>query len=179
MLKGQDLLDFVSINKDTFTKAELVKSSGYVKDNGKLFFTDFYISLLRAKIQKTANNNPSKNKTISKAICIIKSLNAIQNESGSSAFFYTNTFSNFTITKHSKDSFRLIQVSYNDEHIVTVLNNKISIERGIKKTKFVKEFLNRFLQHFAGVKLFQKQDQWYISSPGSDDLIYFADVEMI
>jgi hypothetical protein len=54
MLKGSSLLDFVSdkmslINRGELTRTEMIKDAGYVYDNGKAMYTQFYTELLNAK----------------------------------------------------------------------------------------------------------------------------------
>lgn len=47
-LTGQSLLNFVEENKDK-SKTELVLNAGYIHDNGKPAFVEFYTELLKAK----------------------------------------------------------------------------------------------------------------------------------
>lgn len=54
MLKGQSLLDFVAdkmplIERGELTRTDMVKDAGYVYDNGKAMYVDFYTELLNAK----------------------------------------------------------------------------------------------------------------------------------
>lgn len=54
MLKGSSLLDFVSdkmslINRGELTRTDMIKDAGYVYDNGKAMYTEFYTELLNAK----------------------------------------------------------------------------------------------------------------------------------
>jgi nuclear transport factor 2 (NTF2) superfamily protein len=54
MLKGDSLLDFVNdkmplINRGELTRTEMIKDAGYVYDNGKAMYVDFYTELLNAK----------------------------------------------------------------------------------------------------------------------------------
>ena len=54
MLKGDSLLDFVSekmplVNRGELTRTDMIKDAGYVYDNGKAMYVDFYTELLNAK----------------------------------------------------------------------------------------------------------------------------------
>jgi hypothetical protein len=54
MLKGDSLLDFVNdkmplINRGELTRTEMIKDAGYVYDNGKAMYVDFYTELLNAR----------------------------------------------------------------------------------------------------------------------------------
>jgi hypothetical protein len=54
MLKGSSLLDFVNdkmslINRGELTRTDMIKDAGYVYDNGKAMYTEFYTELLNAK----------------------------------------------------------------------------------------------------------------------------------
>lgn len=54
MLKGQSLLDFVNERQDLLdqgkiTRTELILEAGYVYDNGKPMYTEYYTELLNAK----------------------------------------------------------------------------------------------------------------------------------
>ena len=54
MLKGDSLLDFVSdkmqlVNRGELTRTDMIKDAGYVYDNGKAMYTQFYTELLNAK----------------------------------------------------------------------------------------------------------------------------------
>jgi hypothetical protein len=54
MLKGSSLLDFVNdkmslINRGELTRTDMIKDAGYVYDNGKPMYTQFYTELLNAK----------------------------------------------------------------------------------------------------------------------------------
>jgi len=46
---GQALLDYVNENTANVSRTQLAIDAGYVYDNGKPMFTDFYTELLRAK----------------------------------------------------------------------------------------------------------------------------------
>lgn len=48
---GQQLIDYVNENTDHVSRTQLVINSGYVYDNGKPQFVDFYTELLKAKEQ--------------------------------------------------------------------------------------------------------------------------------
>jgi hypothetical protein len=54
MLKGDSLLDFVNdkmslINRGELTRTEMIKDAGYIYDNGKPMYTEFYTELLNAR----------------------------------------------------------------------------------------------------------------------------------
>lgn len=54
MLTGNSLLSYVNdnqerINRGELTRTELIKDAGYVYNNGKAMYVDFYTELLRAK----------------------------------------------------------------------------------------------------------------------------------
>jgi hypothetical protein len=54
MLKGQALLDHVAeytplIERGEMTRTEMIKDAGYVYDNGKPMYTEFYTELLNAR----------------------------------------------------------------------------------------------------------------------------------
>ena len=54
MLKGDSLVDFVSekmplVNRGELTRTDMIKDAGYVYDNGKAMYVDFYTELLNAK----------------------------------------------------------------------------------------------------------------------------------
>jgi hypothetical protein len=54
MLKGSSLLDFVNdkmslINRGELTRTDMIKDAGYIYDNGKAMYTEFYTELLNAK----------------------------------------------------------------------------------------------------------------------------------
>jgi hypothetical protein len=54
MLKGSSLLDFVNekmqlVNRGELTRTEMIKDAGYIYDNGKAMYTEFYTELLNAK----------------------------------------------------------------------------------------------------------------------------------
>jgi nuclear transport factor 2 (NTF2) superfamily protein len=54
MLKGDSLVYFVNekmplINRGELTRTEMIKYAGYVYDNGKAMYVDFYTELLNAK----------------------------------------------------------------------------------------------------------------------------------
>jgi len=54
MLKGDSLLDFVNekmplVNRGELTRTEMIKDAGYVYDNGKAQYVDFYTELLNAQ----------------------------------------------------------------------------------------------------------------------------------
>jgi hypothetical protein len=54
MLKGDSLLNFVNdkmplINRGELTRTDMIKDAGYVNDNGKAMYTDFYTELLNAR----------------------------------------------------------------------------------------------------------------------------------
>jgi hypothetical protein len=54
MLKGDALVEFVSekmqlINRNEMTRTEMILDAGYVYDNGKAMYTEFYTELLLAK----------------------------------------------------------------------------------------------------------------------------------
>ncbi len=54
MLKGDSLLNFVNdkmplINRGELTRTDMIKDAGYVYDNGKAMYTQFYTELLNAK----------------------------------------------------------------------------------------------------------------------------------
>jgi hypothetical protein len=54
MLKGDALVEFVSekmqlVNRNEMTRTEMILDAGYVYDNGKAMYTEFYTELLNAK----------------------------------------------------------------------------------------------------------------------------------
>lgn len=54
MLKGDSLLDFVNdkiqlVNRGELTRTDMIKDAGYVYDNGKAMYVDFYTELLNAR----------------------------------------------------------------------------------------------------------------------------------
>ena len=54
MLKGDSLLNFVNekmplINRGELTRTDMIKDAGYVYDNGKAMYVDFYTELLNAR----------------------------------------------------------------------------------------------------------------------------------
>jgi hypothetical protein len=54
MLTGQSLLDYVDdkmplVNRGELTRTDLIKDAGYVYDNGKAMYVDFYTELLNAR----------------------------------------------------------------------------------------------------------------------------------
>ena len=54
MLKGDSLVEFVNekmelINRNEMSRTEMIKDAGYVYDNGKAMYTEFYTELLNAK----------------------------------------------------------------------------------------------------------------------------------
>jgi hypothetical protein len=54
MLKGSSLLDFINdkmslVNRGELTRTDMIKDAGYVYDNGKPMYTQFYTELLNAK----------------------------------------------------------------------------------------------------------------------------------
>jgi len=54
MLKGDSLVDFVNekmplINRGELTRTEMIKDAGYIYDNGKAMYVDFYTELLNAR----------------------------------------------------------------------------------------------------------------------------------
>jgi hypothetical protein len=54
MLKGDSLVAFVSekmslVNRGELTRTDMIKDAGYVYDNGKAMYVDFYTELLNAK----------------------------------------------------------------------------------------------------------------------------------
>jgi hypothetical protein len=53
-LKGQSLVDFVNeknelVKNGALTKTDMIKDAGYLYDNGKAMYTEFYTELLNAK----------------------------------------------------------------------------------------------------------------------------------
>ena len=63
MLKGDSLLNFVNdkmplINRGELTRTDMIKDAGYVNDNGKAMYTDFYTELLNARgVTPTTNTD--------------------------------------------------------------------------------------------------------------------------
>jgi hypothetical protein len=54
MLKGDALVNFVIekmelVNRNEMTRTEMILDAGYVYDNGKAMYTEFYTELLTAK----------------------------------------------------------------------------------------------------------------------------------
>jgi hypothetical protein len=54
MLKGDALVEFVNekmqlVNRNEMTRTEMILDAGYVYDNGKAMYTEFYTELLKAK----------------------------------------------------------------------------------------------------------------------------------
>ena len=54
MLKGDALVEFVNekmqlVNRNEMTRTEMILDAGYVYDNGKAMYTEFYTELLNAK----------------------------------------------------------------------------------------------------------------------------------
>jgi hypothetical protein len=54
MLKGDSLLNFVNdkmvlVNRGELTRTDMIKDAGYVYDNGKAMYVDFYTELLNAR----------------------------------------------------------------------------------------------------------------------------------
>ena len=64
MLKGDSLVEFVNekmelINRNEMSRTEMIKDAGYVYDNGKAMYTEFYTELLNAKGIKPVTNTDS------------------------------------------------------------------------------------------------------------------------
>ena len=63
MLKGSSLLNFVNekmplINRGELTRTDMIKDAGYVYDNGKAMYVDFYTELLNARgVTPTTNTD--------------------------------------------------------------------------------------------------------------------------
>jgi nuclear transport factor 2 (NTF2) superfamily protein len=63
MLKGDSLLNFVNdkmplINRGELTRTDMIKDAGYINDNGKAMYTDFYTELLNARgVTPTTNTD--------------------------------------------------------------------------------------------------------------------------
>ena len=63
MLKGDALVNFVNekmqlINRNEMTRTEMILDAGYVYDNGKAMYTEFYTELLTARgIKPTTNTD--------------------------------------------------------------------------------------------------------------------------
>ena len=63
MLKGDALVNFVNekmqlVNRNEMTRTEMILDAGYVYDNGKAMYVDFYTELLNAKgIKPTTNTD--------------------------------------------------------------------------------------------------------------------------
>jgi hypothetical protein len=63
MLKGDALIEFVNekmqlVNRNEMTRTEMILDAGYVYDNGKAMYTQFYTELLNAKgIKPTTNTD--------------------------------------------------------------------------------------------------------------------------
>jgi hypothetical protein len=63
MLKGDALIEFVNekmqlVNRNEMTRTEMILDAGYVYDNGKAMYTEFYTELLNAKgIKPTTNTD--------------------------------------------------------------------------------------------------------------------------
>jgi hypothetical protein len=54
MLKGDALVEFINekmelVNRNEMTRTEMILDAGYVYDNGKAMYTEFYTELLKAK----------------------------------------------------------------------------------------------------------------------------------
>lgn len=54
MLKGDSLINFVNdkmvlVNRGELTRTDMIKDAGYVNDNGKAMYVDFYTELLNAR----------------------------------------------------------------------------------------------------------------------------------
>ena len=54
MLKGDSLINFVNdkmvlVNRGELTRTDMIKDAGYVYDNGKAMYVDFYTELLNAR----------------------------------------------------------------------------------------------------------------------------------
>jgi len=54
MITGQSLVDYVDekmvlVNRQELTRTDMIKDAGYVYDNGKAMYTQFYTELLNAK----------------------------------------------------------------------------------------------------------------------------------
>ena len=63
MLKGDALVEFVNekmqlVNRNEMTRTEMILDAGYVYDNGKAMYTEFYVELLNARgITPTTNTD--------------------------------------------------------------------------------------------------------------------------
>jgi hypothetical protein len=63
MLKGDALVNFVNekmqlVNRNEMTRTEMILDAGYVYDNGKAMYTEFYTELLNARgIKPTTNTD--------------------------------------------------------------------------------------------------------------------------
>jgi hypothetical protein len=67
MLKGDALVEFVNekmqlVNRNEMTRTEMILDAGYVYDNGKAMYTEFYTELLDAKGIYPATNTDIEDK---------------------------------------------------------------------------------------------------------------------
>jgi hypothetical protein len=65
MLKGDALVEFVNekmqlVNRNEMTRTEMILDAGYVYDNGKAMYTEFYTELLNAKGIKPVTDTDMK-----------------------------------------------------------------------------------------------------------------------
>ena len=154
-LTGFDLLKHHKSQHET--RHLKVMFAGYIKENGKPAYTEYYSTLLpvmlwNKKYENTINNGGSK---------IIQSL-VTHLEPGGSDYRKGND---------SVDYYENLAAIYYYGQKICIVNfnlKYITIQPNLMRTKSTKERLNRILMKFTGCQLFQKDRKWYVYDPERD-----------
>jgi len=164
VLKGSALETFIADNraKGVTLAREIAPAAGYVKPNGKVAYMAFYMETIRIKVRRDAINNPAKG-------CVNTLIKAIHDKKN---YHYRND------TVYVANESRNVYVYHRDQLICIIFPDKVRLLEG-NKTKAIKERLNRILMHLCGVKLFQKQGEWFISQAGLEDVTYNNSVPIL
>ena len=164
-LIGRDLMARVQQMRaaGVVKNSTIAEACGYIKENGRIAWTEFYSELLKVKeydarldVMKNSNNKyPSK--TVENVIHAMKF-----------SLDYTYRYDCVKRDENGRVSFY-----HHGEKLVTFKGKGVQLFMPNQKSKSTKERINRILMHIAGVNLFQKQGVWYISSS------YLGDEEYI
>ena len=161
MLKGSALETFIADNraKGVTLAREIAPAAGYVKPNGRIAYMAFYSECIRIRVRRDAINNPAKG-------CVNTLIEAIHDKK------------NYHYRNDKVHVYRNVYVYHRDQLICIIYADKVRLLEG-NKTKAIKERLNRILMHLCGVKLFQKQGEWFISQAGLEDVPYNNSVPIL
>ena len=136
------------------TRTETVTLAGYIH-NGKASYTAYYENLLKAKIQRNAEETQAR-------IGVERIIEAIKNRED------YRKHNDKVVYNQITDCCRV----YYHGNLIANVSFSLKVVQVFHqgwRTKSTKDRLNRILMHFCGVQLFQKNYTWTMRSGGYEE----------